>query len=54
MIRETSDGGQPIVVAKPDSDHAKAFVAIATKIWGKIERLTAAGADAGGPRIVVQ
>ena len=54
VIRETSDGGQPIVVARPDSDHAKAFVAIANKIWGKIERLTAAGAETGGPRIVVQ
>jgi ATP-binding protein involved in chromosome partitioning len=54
VIRETSDGGQPIVVAKPDSAHAKAFVAIATKVWGKIERLTGAGAETGGPRIVVQ
>ena len=53
-IRETSDGGQPIVIANPDSAHAKAFVAIATKVWGKIERLTGAGADTGGPRIVVQ
>ena len=53
-IRETSDGGQPIVIAKPDSAHAKAFVAIATKVWGKIERLTGAEAAATGPRIVVQ
>ena len=54
VIRETGDGGQPIVVARPDSEHAKSFIAIATKIWGKIERLTAKGADTGGPRIVVQ
>jgi ATP-binding protein involved in chromosome partitioning len=54
VIRETSDGGQPIVVAKPDSAHAKAFVAIATKVWGKIERLTGTEAASAGPRIVVQ
>ena len=54
VIRETSDGGQPIVIAKPDSAHAKSFIAIATKVWGKIERLTGAGAETGGPRIVVQ
>ncbi len=28
-IRETSDGGRPIVVSKPDSPHAQAYVAIA-------------------------
>ncbi|MDP7214561.1 MAG: Mrp/NBP35 family ATP-binding protein [Rhodospirillales bacterium] len=35
-IRETSDGGHPIVVSKPDSDHAKAYRAIAAKTWEKI------------------
>ncbi|MBM3566469.1 MAG: iron-sulfur cluster carrier protein ApbC, partial [Alphaproteobacteria bacterium] len=54
VIRETSDGGQPIVVAQPDSAHAKAYLEIARKVWGKVERLTAANAATFGPRIVVQ
>ena len=36
VIRETSDGGHPITVSKPDSDHAKAYRAIAEKTWEKI------------------
>ena len=31
-IRETSDSGQPIVIAEPDSEHAKAFNAIAARV----------------------
>ena len=54
VIRETSDAGQPIVIAQPDSAHAKAYLAIAQKVWDKIERLTGADAAASGPRIVVQ
>ena len=52
-IRETSDGGTPIVVSQPDSPHARAYRAIADRLWVKIEatlRTTAAKA----PRIVVQ
>jgi ATP-binding protein involved in chromosome partitioning len=53
QIRETSDGGRPIVVSDPASEHAKAYRAIADKVWDKIERqLAARGASA--PRIVVQ
>jgi ATP-binding protein involved in chromosome partitioning len=49
-IRETSDGGQPIVASQPDSDEAKAYRAIAAKVAAKL-----AGAPAGGgPRIVVE
>ena len=36
-IRETSDGGRPIVVSDPDSPHSKAFRAIADAIWDKLE-----------------
>ena len=36
-IRTTSDGGTPIVAADPDSPHAKAYQAIAAKIWDKLE-----------------
>ncbi len=52
-IRETSDGGRPIVVSQPDSPHAKAFVAIAEKVW---DRVAAGLGDAArqAPRIVMQ
>ena len=35
-IRTTSDGGDPIVMSQPDSDHAKAFREIADRIWDKL------------------
>ena len=35
-IRETSDSGQPVVVSQPDNEHAKAYVAIAQRIWDKV------------------
>ena len=52
-IRETSDAGRPIVVSKPDSEHAKAYRAVADKVWEKIGEAKAARA-AGAPRIVIQ
>jgi ATP-binding protein involved in chromosome partitioning len=42
-IRETSDGGQPIVVSRPDSEHAKTFVQIAERVRDKVA--TALGAN---------
>ena len=51
-IRETSDGGRPIVVSDPASPHAAAYRGIAEKVWAKL----AARAEGGGkapPRIVV-
>jgi len=53
VIRETSDSGQPIVVSHPDSEHAKAYVAIAERVRDKL----AAGRDGGqraAPRIIMQ
>ncbi len=50
-IRETSDGGHPIVVSKPDSENAKVFRAIGARVWAKLE--AASGAKAM-PKIVVQ
>ncbi len=50
-IRETSDGGHPIVVSQPESEHAKAYRAIAETLWEKIE---AGLGESTGPRIVVQ
>ncbi len=53
-IRETSDGGQPIVVSKPDSDFAKIYRSVADKVWKKIEARLAGPAAAVAPRIVMQ
>ena len=49
-IRETSDGGTPIVAAQPDSPHAKAYRIIAENLWNSVAGKT--GAEA--PRIVIQ
>jgi ATP-binding protein involved in chromosome partitioning len=49
-IRETSDGGQPIVVSQPDSAHAKSYRGIAETIWIKLTAMQ----QRQGPRIVVQ
>ena len=49
-IRETSDGGAPVVASKPDSDHAARFRAIAREVW---ERAEAAAPGRGGPKIIV-
>ncbi len=35
-IRETSDGGNPIVVSDPKSPHAAAYRDIAQKVWAKL------------------
>jgi len=50
-IRTTSDGGHPIVVAKPDSEEAKAFKGIADRVW---ERLSQEQGGISKPKIVVQ
>jgi ATP-binding protein involved in chromosome partitioning len=48
-IRETSDGGTPIVVAAPDSPYTKIFREIAAKIADKL-----GGPQLAAPRIVVE
>ncbi|HEV2546369.1 MAG TPA: iron-sulfur cluster carrier protein ApbC [Stellaceae bacterium] len=48
-IRETSDGGNPIVVAEPESEHAQIFRRIAARL---VEKL--GGAQRAAPRIVVE
>lgn len=47
-IRETSDSGTPIVIADPESEHAKAYMAIAEKVWSKLQ-----AEDRTGPSIKV-
>ncbi|QDO95955.1 iron-sulfur cluster carrier protein ApbC [Ferrovibrio terrae] len=44
-IRETSDGGTPIVASRPESDEAKAYRAIAALVAAKLDR------DAGASRM---
>ena len=47
QIRETSDGGTPIVAADPESPYAQAYAAIADRIAAKLED----GAVKAAPRI---
>ncbi len=49
-IRTASDAGTPVAAAAPDSEGAKAYAALAERVWSKI---SGAGA-ARGPRIVVE
>ncbi len=50
-IRETSDGGKPIVLSQPDSPHAKVYKQIAARLW---EKLSGGAQQRPAPRIVVQ
>ena len=50
-IRETADGGNPIVVSSPDSTHAAAYMAIAEKLRDALDGGTAGRA---APRIVTE
>ena len=50
-IRETSDGGQPIVVSHPDSAYAESYLAIARRVW---QKLSGVSARREAPRIVMQ
>jgi ATP-binding protein involved in chromosome partitioning len=52
-IRETSDGGTPIVAAEPDGIHAKSYLKIAAKVWEHVEAVLDQRA-AAAPRIVIQ
>jgi ATP-binding protein involved in chromosome partitioning len=50
-IRELADAGTPIAMAKPDSEEAKTYRAIARRLRVKLEQGTAAPA---APRFVVE
>jgi ATP-binding protein involved in chromosome partitioning len=52
-IRETSDGGQPVVVSQPDSAQAKIFMEIAGRVWDKVSA-GLAGGERQAPHIVMQ
>ncbi|WP_158927503.1 Mrp/NBP35 family ATP-binding protein [Acidisphaera sp. S103] len=50
-IRVASDAGTPIAASAPDSDAAKAYAALAVRVWEKVSGTTAARGS--GPRIVI-
>jgi ATP-binding protein involved in chromosome partitioning len=50
-IRETSDGGAPIVVSAPDSPQAKAYLAVAERVR---DSLFAGAVTRAAPRIVIE
>jgi ATP-binding protein involved in chromosome partitioning len=52
-IRETSDGGQPIVVSQPENPHAQVYRAIAARVWDKVSA-TLGDTRRQPPRIVIQ
>jgi ATP-binding protein involved in chromosome partitioning len=52
-IRETSDGGRPIVVADPAGRHAKTYQTIAARIWEKVAA-SLGDVKRQPPRIVIQ
>jgi ATP-binding protein involved in chromosome partitioning len=49
-IRETSDGGNPIVVSQPTSPHALKYRAIAERVWQKVS----GAPQKTAPRIVIE
>ncbi|MEQ8354843.1 MAG: iron-sulfur cluster carrier protein ApbC [Kiloniellaceae bacterium] len=53
-IRETSDSGRPVVVSNPDAPNAKAFCAIARRIWEKVSAQAGADGPRQAPKIVMQ
>jgi ATP-binding protein involved in chromosome partitioning len=51
-IRTASDAGTPIAASAPGSDAAKAYAALAKRVWEKVGG--AAGARGAGPRITME
>jgi ATP-binding protein involved in chromosome partitioning len=50
-VRETSDGGHPIVVSDPRSDYARIYRDIAAKVWAQVGD---GGQQRAAPRIVIE
>jgi ATP-binding protein involved in chromosome partitioning len=49
-IRTTSDAGTPITATEPESEHAKIYRDLATKVQDRIE----ANLGVSGPKIVIE
>jgi ATP-binding protein involved in chromosome partitioning len=52
-IRESSDGGRPVVAAKPDGAEAQIYRAIAAKVWERLKEEKGAS-EAAVPSIVFE
>ncbi|WP_315918163.1 Mrp/NBP35 family ATP-binding protein [Mesorhizobium sp. SP-1A] len=52
-IRESSDGGHPVVAAKPDGVEAKIYRDIAGRVWQRLQE-EKAGAEGSAPTIVFE
>ncbi len=50
QIRETSDGGRPIVASMPQSEHAQVYRNIAAQVWAQLGE----GLQRAAPRIVIE
>jgi ATP-binding protein involved in chromosome partitioning len=50
-IRETGDGGTPIVIADPTGEHARAYRAIARTVWDKVGTRTSRRT---APKIIIE
>ena len=53
-IRETSDGGNPVVVADPDGPHARAYAEVAEAVRDAVLGDGAAGGPRSAPKITVE
>ena len=53
-IRETSDDGKPVVASDPDGPHAGIYQSIAVKVAARLEELSAASANDGGLKLVIE
>ena len=51
-IRETSDGGDPVVASAPDSPQAAAYIALAERVRAAL--FEGQGAARPAPRIVME
>ncbi len=49
-IRETSDAGTPITASAPDSEEAKVFIGIATRVAAHLDK----GAGKQAPKITIE
>lgn len=53
-IRTHADSGDPIVAAKPDSPHSRAYVGVASAVWEKLSGETVDGTARAAPKIVIE
>ena len=52
-IRESGDGGVPIVYSQPDSPEARTYVSVAERVWQKLQEQDQEAQHAGRPPPIV-